>query len=475
MVTNRQIADIKQHNSLLFTGYVRQILELADSATTNEYALKSFLSYIGNRNLTRETLTGWVASLFLAGKKAATVKRYLCRLHVVYLDWMTDSETTEDPFKGVLHMAVKENQVDLDALQSSLGIIRKSISTRVYVGDEGKWRAIFFWLLYSPNTTLEDIANLKFESAGKACPQIAEIIESMNSSHGRKYIFDLGQADKRITGMVRDIKENLRRISGPFGLKISGDNIREGLSALWILASLKAGITVEEIKAMMPLVPKDFQILDYVTPAEISAARRNEILCRVADAINDTTTRWYVLNMRDKITPDNVKEFIFGEFPDLFEHMQFFYPTHYIYRESRRKKLVKQEVPFLPGLLFVKVRSDMVGLIMRKITKLAWGYKYANTPDSPYSVIPQKSMMDFQRHIGVFSEDIKVELIENNKPMAQGQIVRVLRSDFYGMLGEIQSVKNNDNTVYYTIQLTDDTAVKITLENLDAMMLERIS
>lgn len=469
------MADIERYNPTTFTNYVRQTIELVNGTTTNGYASKSFLSYMEKRELTHEYLICWIAALFLSGKKAVTVKRYLCRLHVTYKDWANSAQITDDPFEGLLGLAIKENQVDLDALKADFGVIIKTISPEIYAGKDGKWRAILFWLLYNPEASLEDVVNLKFESAAKACPQIAEIIESMDSSHGRRYVFDLDQPDKRVSGMVRDIKENLNRICASVGIKISGDDIQERINALWICAALKAGITVEEIKALVPATPREFRILEYVSPAEISATRRDAILCRVADAINDTTMRWYVLNMREKIASDDVRELIREEFPSLFEHIQLYYPTHYVYRESRKKKLVKKEVPFLPRLLFIKMRSDMVNVLMQKITGIAWGYKYANTPDSSYSVIPQKAMMDFQRHIGVFSDDVKVELIENIKPLEQGQKVRVLRSDFYGMLGEIQSVKNSDGTAYYTIQITEDTAVRITLENLDGMMLESIS
>lgn len=477
----------------MFVDYVRQQLSVAGVMSTNEYAFKSFLSFVrsyGSGLVTRDVLVCWLAELYMKGMKAVSVKRYLCSLHVAYRQWLQEeaarhigsediectSEDSGDPFDGLLAIASAKYQVEMDVPRYNLGAVKKLVRTDGYAGDRGKWTAIFFYLLYNPGVTPADVAQLTFDAVPRYCPQTVEIAESMNSSHGRKYVFALRQADKRLPGIVRDISDGLSQLLKNAGMRFfgknSGDFTVETITAMWICAAYAAGVKVDRIRAVVNVIPHGFDILAHVAPADLSVKEKCDIICRVADTINDITTRWYVLNMREKITPGDVKACIAGKFPELCKHVQFFYPTHYSYRESRRKKLVKQEVPFLPGLLFIKMRSDMVGTLFGKITDVAWGYKYANTPESPYSVISQKAMTDFQRHIGVFSEDVKVELVQTAKTFRQGQTVRILRSDLFGKLGEIESVKDSEPNSLYTIQITEDTAMKITVRNIGGMFIE---
>lgn len=464
---------------MTLADYVRQSLEVVDKISTNEYAFKSFLSFVGpnyNDQPTSDILICWIATLYMKGLKAVSVKRYLCRLHVAYQEWLKASleqeQTTEDPFEGLLEFADSKFQIDLKQVDSNLGMVKKLVTPDGFVGGNGKWRAIFFYLLYNPEVSFEDIAGLTFDSVPKYCPQTVEIVESMDSSHGRKYVFELNQADKRVPGIVRDITENVNRQLSSFGMKFPDGFSRGSITAIWISAAFRAGVKVEDIKAIVSVLPNGFDIINHVSPSNLTEKEKHDIICRVADSVNDITTRWYVLNMRNRIAPDDVKTCIKDTYPRLYRNIRFFYPTHFAFRESRRKKLVRQEVPFLPGLLFLKVRSDMADTLFSKITSVAWAYKYTNTPESPYSVISQKAMTDFQRHIGVFSDDVKVELVKTAKPFEEGQDVRILRGDLFGKLGKIESLKDCDGDTFYTIQITEDTAVKITVRNLEGMYIE---
>lgn len=464
-----------------FVEYVRQKFELAQVRTTNEYALKSFFSYMRGRTsgeLTPEILTGWIASLFLNGKKAVTVKRYLCRLNVIHQEWQSTAlpqhhnPASPQPFAGLLDLADPAYQVDDKRISSNLTVVRKLITPDLYAGPEGKWKAIFFWLLYNPGSTAEDAVNLTFDSASKYCPQTVEIIESMDSSHGRRYVFDLRQPDRRVPGMARELTDRVSGLLDKAGMRFSHKFSLHDISAMWIAAALRTGLKPEEIRAFVSDVPDEYAILSKIAPASLSGKERQSLICRVADAVNDITTRWYVFSMRDRNTPEDVKECIREAYPALFGKIQFYYPTRYAYRQSRRKKLVRHEVPFLPGLLFMKVRSDMVGRLMGKITRVGWGYRYSSLPESPYSVITQKAMTEFQRHIGVFTDDIKVELVKTAKTFEEGQEVMILRSDLLGKIGRIESVKTTDGKVYYTIQLTEDTAFRITVNDLEGLYLD---
>ncbi len=463
-----------------FIDVVRQTLKETNSKTTNEYAFKSFLSFMSSRNtgdITKDVLNCWIATLFLFGKTAATVKRYVCKLHVAYLEWMKDSEkeSQQDPFEGLLSLAVSDNEVRSEEADWNLGLIGKLISEDTYKGDTGKWNAVFFYLLYNPDISAEEAANLVFGETPTYCPQTVEIVEAMDRSKGRKYVFPLDQPDKRVTGVVNDIKGHVGRLTEAVGMKHAKGFAREQITAMWICAARKSGVRVEDIRAVISVVPPEYKILKSVSLSHISEKDMQNVICRVANRINDITTRWYVVNMRDKISPDNVKKTVKEKFPMLYERMFFFYPTHYIYRENRKKKKVKVEVPFIPGLLFVKVKSDMVGRVMRSIRNEAWGYKYLNTPDSPYSVISQRAMSDFQRHIGQFTDDIRMEIVTEKEPFAVNDLVTVYGDSIDGSVGEITEIKEKDGAKTYSIKLTHDKSFNWTVKISDEMRLEPIS
>ncbi len=430
------------------------------------------------KDVTTESLTNWIATLFVKGNTATTVKRYLTHLHVTFVDWQknTFSEIQfKDPFKGLRPLVDSENQTKSDEVQLNYNLIKRLKTADAYKEQFGKWKAIFFYLLYNPEMSIEDLANLNFTDVPRYCPQSVEIVESMDSSRGRKYVFALDQPNKRITQIIREINENVGSLTRMVGMKFEDGFSRERITAIWIFAALKSGVRIDEIRAIVPVIPNEFKILEMVSPSQLSDRDRQDIICRVANRINDITTRWYVVNMRDRITPDAVKDSIKENFPSLFSQIHFFYPTHYIYREGKNKKKVKVEVPYIPGLLFIKVKSDRVGSVMNSVRNIAWGYKQLNTPDSPYSVISQRAMTDFQKHIGMFTEDVRMEMVTQKEPLAVNDSVIIHGDSIDGSIGEITEIKEKNGIKTYSIRLTHNQSFNWSVKIDDELRLEPLS
>ncbi|MDE6091247.1 MAG: hypothetical protein K2G41_11180 [Duncaniella sp.] len=476
-----QVADFQGIKVVSFVEFVRQICEIPRDKDVNEYALKSFLTFMLGwdlKDVTTESLTNWIATLFVKGNTATTVKRYLTHLHVTFVDWQknTFSEIQfKDPFKGLRPLVDSENQTKSDEVQLNYNLIKRLKTADAYKEQFGKWKAIFFYLLYNPEMSIEDLANLNFTDVPRYCPQSVEIVESMDSSRGRKYVFALDQPNKRITQIIREINENVGSLTRMVGMKFEDGFSRERITAIWIFAALKSGVRIDEIRAIVPVIPNEFKILEMVSPSQLSDRDRQDIICRVANRINDITTRWYVVNMRDRITPDAVKDSIKENFPSLFSQIHFFYPTHYIYREGKNKKKVKVEVPYIPGLLFIKVKSDRVGSVMNSVRNIAWGYKQLNTPDSPYSVISQRAMTDFQKHIGMFTEDVRMEMVTQKEPLAVNDSVIIHGDSIDGSIGEITEIKEKNGIKTYSIRLTHNQSFNWSVKIDDELRLEPLS
>ncbi|MDE6239740.1 MAG: hypothetical protein K2M54_07085 [Muribaculaceae bacterium] len=466
---------------LSFVEFVRQSCGTSLDKGVNEYAFKSFLTFMSGydlKDVASESLTNWIATLFIKGNTTTTVKRYLSHLHATYVNWQqnTNSDSQlEDPFNGLLPLAVSENQIKSDEVQSNFNLIKKLKATDAYKEQFGKWKAIFFYLLYNPEISIEDIANLRFDEIPRYCPQSVEIIESMDSSRGRKYVFALDQPNKRFTQIVREINENVGALTRIAGMKFENGFARERITAIWIFVALKSGVRIDEIRAIVPVIPNEFKIFEKVFPVQLSDRDRQNIICRVANRINDITTRWYVVNMRDRITPDAVKDSIKENLPSLFSQIHFFYPTHYVYREGKNKKKIKVETPFIPGLLFIKVRSNMVGSVMNCVRNIAWGYRQLNTPDSPYSVISQRAMTNFQKHIGMFSDDVRMEMVIQKEPLAVNDSVIVHGDSIDGSIGEIIEIKESNGVKTYSIRLTHNQSFNWSVKIDDELRLEPLS
>lgn len=472
------MTDFQDIKTLSFVEFVRQHCETQHDKDVNEYAFKSFLTFMSGwdlKDVTTESLTNWIATLFIKGNTAVTVKRYLSHLHATYVNWQQNANSDsqlKDPFNGLMALAVPENHAKQGEVQLNYNLLRKLKTADTYRGQFGKWKAIFFYLLYNPEVSIEHIVNLRFDEVPRYCPQSVEIVDSMDSSRGRKYVFALDQPNKRIPQIVREINENMGALTRMVGMKLEDGFSRDRITAIWIFAALKLGVRIDEIRAIVPVIPNEYKILEKISPAQLSELERQNIICRVANRINDITTRWYVVNMRDRITPDIVKDSIKENFPSLFGQMYFFYPTHSIYREGKNKKKVKVEIPFIPGLLFIKVKSDMVGSVMNSVRNIAWGYKQLNTPDSPYSVISQRAMTDFQKYIGMFSDDIRVEMVTNKEPLSVNDSVIIHGESIDGSIGEITEIKEKNGIKTYSIRLTHNQSFNWSVKIDDELRLE---
>lgn len=113
----------------------------------------------------------------------------------------------------------------------------------------------------------------------------------------------------------------------------------------------------------------------------------------------------------------------------------------------------------------------MVVKVMSRIRDIAWGYRHLNTPSSPYSVISQKAMSEFQRCIGIYTDDIRMEIISEKPPLAVNDLVTIHGDSIDGSIGEITEIKEKDGIRTYSIRLTRDASFTWTVRISDPLRL----
>ncbi len=439
--------------------------------------LPSFLLSVRKNDIhefSEDALKLWVVDLLFSEIKTATVKRYLGGLHTLYKEWAKDNDIADDdPFKELLKVLPEltaANRYVKQNLKNVQRIIGKQSGSSDFVTAN-----IFLYLLYDDTASLTDVINLKFEDFNSGCSQLIEIVERMQKGRTAKYVFPLGHGDKRLSAITNEVNLDMQKMLAASGFRFDGVFSRDSITAIWTQAAWQCGVDALTIRSMLTTIPAEFSFLSILTPREILTKESNKIIDKVASSICDRTMRWFVMKLRVGRTPDDVKCSLNDSDPELVGKLMFYYPTRRVVKKLKNKN-VNVDVPYLPDILFFRAYQDQVGAIMRGAGDSGWCFKVANTPDSPYATISLNEMIKFQRHVGSFTPDVEMELVNLKQEANIGDEVRIIGGDlFEGQEGEITRVKKNGNKLIYSIRLSNSLCINWSELDVPAVFIEPIT
>jgi hypothetical protein len=69
---------------------------------------------------------------------------------------------------------------------------------------------------------------------------------------------------------------------------------------------------------------------------------------------------------------------------------------------------------YIKDVLFIRTKERYVNQLFNLIRNSAWIFRQSNAASSPYAVILQHDMENFQRAIKQFTDDVVVSIVENN-------------------------------------------------------------
>lgn len=442
-----------------FRQFIENRLKESPSADVSYYALTQVSDEMKGRgidDLDAEDVKAWIGHMLLGGMKASTCRRYVGRVHALYDEWRRQAEAAEslaDPFDSVGTLLAGDVEVRDEEARHNLSLLPR-ILAKTETSADYEMVSIFLYLLYRPDATLGDVIRLTFDDADSPCQQVEDIIAARKTGKARKYVFKLRQGRTTDSRIAQDLRLDLEALMRVVGMRSKGADLRDAITSIWIAAALRAGIAPEDVKAVIGRIPAGFGALGLLRGADLSQERREEILCTVADALNDNASHWYAMRLRSGVDTGRVTERIAETLPGRLETMEIFAPT----RENVRregKRIVKETVPCLPGLVFFKTRANRVRSLFAMIGDLAWCYRTGDTPDSPYSVIPRKEMARFQRCVGQFTDDIRVQLVDHAPSLVPGRKVRVTGGLMAGYEGEITDVEGAPGMRVFSLRITD--------------------
>ena len=139
-----------------------------------------------------------------------------------------------------------------------------------------------------------------------------------------------------------------------------------------------------------------------------------------------------------------------SEIDEQYFKPELFYPCNEIAKRIK-KKIVYEEKPILPDIVFFKSRVTDIQPLFNKIWDLAWCY----TDGGTYASIPKKAMENFQRAIGMFTPDYEVGPV-GTIPLRKGDKIVVVGGAMAGRQGEIIDETWDEQNVIYRIMLWGD-------------------
>lgn len=427
----------------------------------------------GVKTFDEESLRVWVASMVIRGMKFNQVKRYLGALHTLFTDWNSD-KNQEDPFPGLMADLATPITFDAQAAADNMAGLRRIIDNEV--ADETSVALnVFLYLLYDVEAEFEDAVRLPVDYIGYGCGQISDLISRVPRRKRATYAFPLNQGNTTDRKIITDLQYDISALLEKARISFEYGGLRDSIRSLWITKALECGVGYSTIRGMVASTPAEYRVLDLVRPAQLTEKEKEETIRRVANHINDTTARWYIMRMRPKVTPEIVKEEIKSLNEAIYKTMDFYYPVYQTIEIDKNKRRKVIDNPYLPGVLFIRLRSDKVAYVVRRLTRHAWCYRWTRNPDSPYSTMSQREMEAFQMHIGRLTPDIRMQLEVREEPFGQDAEVMIAGGDrMVGHIGRITSVRNADGTRTYSLEITNNLSAKWTVADIDEVFLKEL-
>ncbi|MBD5239453.1 MAG: hypothetical protein HDS64_06750 [Bacteroidales bacterium] len=392
---------------------VDRLAESVDSARveSTRRARRQALNLIApviSAEISERGLALWALSMQADGYSVSTITFYLKVISAM----MTEIGEPNEAFLQIrrkLSGAADSPAMSFDALKKMVSELSSDVEGNT-LGADLTLMAIL-WGGLRP----KEVLSLEFGESYDSIAPLQSINEKYKRPRARK-LFPIASA--------REIAMRIRGILRRYGLETESDS-------LWALAALKAEVEPEEILSVLGHVPAGLSLLGLFDAADTGATERLSTLEIVADSLADNPFRWYAMQLRRGEDYETIAELSGLEAQNLY------YPSREVTRRVGRRLTVSTR-PFLPGVVFFRIRPSDVAPLFRKIGSRAWVYRQTASAQSPYAVISPAEMMAFQLAVGVL-----IDRTAAPAEMHPGDTVEIIGGDFRGLCATIQSTAPN--------------------------------
>lgn len=448
-----------------FRKFVVSHTELAGTKHITSAAVNSLVDIIGEekRELSGNDVNIWIGTLLLNGIKISTTKQYLSRVRSIYKEW--SGGNLPDPFEDVLpaldsSFQTKE-EIPVRNLEKAKRLSEKKNNTEDYQAVH-----IFLYLLYNPTAEFADVINLTFDTAERFSPHIEGVISAMKAtSVNRKYVFRLNQGQCRPKQICSRIEMDLSELMANSGMQFNDGCSRSAITAMWIAAAIKLKVPFSHIRSVIKEIPEEYKALSLFPAIKLAKKEIEEIIRKVANAINDNESHWFVMKLRRGVKFQDISNLIEGRenISNRKSAVELFYPVRTTIGK-KNGKIEKKETPYIPDMVFFKTSLNNVKKLFTHIGDMAWCLRTTKAPDSSYAIVNRSTMALFQKYIGQFTSDIKIELAQNEPYLNKERKVKITGGIMKGFEGEIIDIADQPNERIFLLRITNEQSLIWTAE-----------
>ncbi len=319
-------------------------------------------------------------------------------------------------------------------------------TTRLSPRQEGELRIatdILLFSLLNKGMKLLDVAKLKrcdLQDFSEESQSVAE----RHTDARRRYVFPLGQSDRTARQLEDLVVRMVTRLFDYRGIKRLG-GIQDTIRCYWAYAAGRCGASADAVVTALGCRPAGIPVFSLCRHAGSQSEVQSRFLSKtVSDLFVVNPLNWYAMRLRPGVKFDRLKQRVSeAGMPG----PEMFYPCDEIARRVG-KKLVYEEKPLLPDIVFFKSRVTDIQHLFGNIGDLAWCYRH----NGSYASIPKAAMDRFQRAIGKFTPDYEVGPVGSIR-LRKGDRVVVVGGPFAGYDGEVVNEPADDSNVVYRIVL----------------------
>ena len=309
---------------------------------------------------------------------------------------------------------------------------------------------------------LADVSRLKRSDLDER-DATAQAVVRRHADARRRYIFPLQQAELTPQEVDHCVRTRIVQLLAVRNIALTG-NADETIKTYWAFAALQSGLCGSQAVEALGAVPAGLPVLalcaDYVSTG--AALSGTAAFKTVAALFGENPAGWYAMRLRSGVTFDGLKARL-AALPSALVPSELFYPMDEIVRR-RGKKIVRREIPVLPGIVFFKSRPADVQTLFSRIGDLAWCYKSARSDGAGYAEIPETEMERFRQAVGAFTSETEILPLGATR-LRKNDRVEILGGMFAGYSAKVDAAPHEEaqeagGRVIYRLMLAADNGIE---------------
>lgn len=458
-----QASDALKYNGDFALDWLKAKADESDNDAVRKSQLQAidlFGRFLGGaafsfENVNEKLLSEWVSWMFSTGYAYGSVMTYLGRLSAIYGKAAKEGIApksdcffaVKDKLKDASKSSIEVNSID-DCWGKLRALVLADYSKNPHrqLGKD-----IVLFSLYNGGLSLDRLAKYK-KSEYQGSDEAVQAIVNRNAKPKNKYLFPLHQSELTPKQLRLSISSLYSDTLKSVGISLSECSPSTPID-LWAVAAMHCGFSAADIAGCVGETSGINPLYSFAAKAELTSERKTEILSRVTAVLAKDPEDWYAMQFRPYVDYKKLQARLDAVGITLSKT---FYPMEEIVRRVG-KKMKHEQKPVVPGLLFFKSKATTLPDLFCLIGDLAWGYRYSRGPRSPYAVIPQAAIDQYESAIGKFADTIDA-YPEGTLRFEPGDTVEITSGDFAGHLAifekELRETAGGATRVTHRLRLT---------------------